>query len=603
MADERPDEPSRSRQRLPTWAVIRRMFGYYRNRRAGIAAVIALHVIVMGADLAGPRILGWLTDALREGLDGTGGGMAAIWPLFWLFVASVAVKNVFRFFRGWINVRIGMDIVMELRRQLHGKYLELDFRFHDDASSGELIALTTRDTDKVSLVYFDILISGAEAALMSVGVIGITMWISRPLGLIVLALFLLTLAAIVGYARLLPAFWRRAADSYDHVTEAVQENVAGVRVVKAFAREEAEIGKFSGRVGDYRDKEISAGMFLFSRMPLANAIFHAAVPLAFIVGGKLVLSGALSYGDLVAVVLYLFFFTHRLRMFGRIVETMQEAVASADRIFKVLDDATVLPAAEPPRSLAPKESAGAEVVFDRVSFGYGEGEPVLKDLSVRIEPGRTLGLLGRTGSGKSTLGALIPRYYDVSSGKVLLDGEDVRGLDPVQLRRAVTVVFQDTFLFATSIGENIRLGRPDAGEEEMVEAARAAQIHGFVSGLKDGYGTIVGERGVSLSGGQKQRAAIARALLMRPRVLILDDATSSVDSRTESALHRALLDRKRMTTVVISQRISSVMQADRIVVIERGRVAQDGTHEELSQSPGLYREMYESQMLERTDAV
>ncbi|MFC1586940.1 ABC transporter ATP-binding protein [Planctomycetota bacterium] len=594
MASQKDDNSKESKQKLPTATLIRRMFSYFKPYRWTVLVVVLLHLVVVVSDLAVPKILGNLTDALRVGFA-PDDGMSPLWFYFWLFAGMILVKNIFRFVRGWTNTRMGMNIIMEYRKQLHAKYMNLAFRYHNDASTGELIARTTRDVDRVSMVYFEVFISGIEAILWMVGVIGICLYLDWILGSMVTAIFTMTLLGIYSYARKLPSLWRSAADSYDKVTESVQENVAGVRVVKAFAQEDKEKDKFKSRIGNYREKIILAGMFLFSRMPMVNAIYHCAIPAVMMVGGKLALAGVLTVGDLVAVLLYLYFLSHRIRMYGRIVEIMQEAVASADRIYAVLDDDNVIPLAE---TVQPMPEGKGDVIFENVSFGYEKGKNILNELSVHITGGQTVGLLGMTGSGKSTIGALLPRFYDIDEGRILLDGVDIRELDLMELRRLVSVVFQETFLFAVSIKDNIRFGRPEAGDEEVTEAAKAAQIHDFIMTLKDGYDTKIGERGISLSGGQKQRVAIARAVLVRPRVLILDDATASVDSKTEAALQKAILSREDCTTIIVSQRISSVMKADHIMVIEKGRLAQQGVHDSLIEEPGLYEEMYKCQLLE-----
>jgi ABC-type multidrug transport system fused ATPase/permease subunit len=372
----------------------------------------------------------------------------------------------------------------------------------------------------------------------------------------------------------------------------VQENIAGVRVVKAFAREGAQVQKFTGKRDVYLQTLMHTVTYWAARVPLAQFIFGLAMPLVLWQGGREVIRGELLLGDLVKAIFYLLAIGNRMGAIGQFTSIVQNAAASAERVLEILHDPERLKSGH--RHLP---AAGGSVEFRDVTFGYKPGQAALEEVSFRAEPGKTYALVGPTGSGKSTLVHLIPRYYEATSGSVLIDGIDVRELDLRELRRNVAVIFQETFLFSATVAENISYGRPGATREEIERCARAAQAHDFIMALENGYDTLVGERGVTLSGGQKQRLAIARAFLMNPRFLILDDATASVDSRTEHAIQQAIgrLSEGR-TVFVIAHRFSTVQHADRILVLRHGRLVQSGSHAELAGQPGFYREIVEQQL-------
>lgn len=573
--------------------LFRRLVGYYRPHRPALVFLMAMHVFTVLGDLAGPRVLGWTLDAYVRVAET---GLRPVWMLGGLFLATVLFKNTTRFLRGWRNARVGMDILNRFRNQLHAKFLDLPFAYHDKAASGDLIARTSRDIEKLGGFYFDLFLTGIEVFLLFTGAALMCFTIHWQLGVVISCNILFTCMAVLGYARTFRVLSKASADSYDLVTQRIQENISGVRVVKAFGREEKEKKTFKTRLKDYVTKELSAYDFLFRRMPMANHTANLTIPLVLVVGGRLVATEAIQAGDVAMAIFLMSQVLHRMRPLGQLVQFVQEALASAERIFEVLDEPSRITALEPER---PLPDGGGALELRDLRFGYAGGEPVLKGLNLSVNAGETVGIIGRTGSGKSTLAALIARFYETQGGIITLDGQDIRHIDPVAYRRAVVQVFQETYLFSLSLRENLTFGRADATDEEVAEAVRVAQLESFVQTLHEGNRTRVGERGVSLSGGQKQRMAIARALIMRPRVLILDDATASVDATTERNLQRALRETLRgTTTLIVSQRIVSVRHCDRIFVLEDGRIAQSGTHEALSEQAGLYRDMVLSQTLQ-----
>jgi len=383
------------------------------------------------------------------------------------------------------------------------------------------------------------------------------------------------------------------------VTTALQENVAGARVVRAFGREPEEVAKFGGRLGVFTSAWKTLVHFWTTLMPILHHTSYLVSPAAIFVGAWRYAAdpGPARLGEVVAVLLYLRTARDRLRPLTRLVLVGQEAVASAVRVFEVLDrdDDTPIPAA--PLALPAR---GGDLAFEDVVFAYPNGRKVLDGLSLHVGAGSSLGILGRTGSGKTSLVHLVPRFYDPTSGAVRIDGVDVRDLRPSDLASAVGLVFQEPFLFSATVADNVAYGRVDATRDDVIAACRLAAAHEFVATLPKGYDTVIGERGVSLSGGQRQRLTIARALVMKPRILIFDDATASVDALTKKELFEGIRAAAAgRTTIVISQRVTSIRWCDRVAVLDAGRIAAVGTHEELLAASGLYREVFAHQALDR----
>jgi ATP-binding cassette subfamily B protein len=382
------------------------------------------------------------------------------------------------------------------------------------------------------------------------------------------------------------------------VTTSAEESIVGVRVVKAFAQEDAEAARFAGFTERVFERELDSARIQARYRPLLDLLPQRAFAVIILVGGLLVIDGHLSLGGFITYNLYLALLIWPLRMIGMWIGQYQRAVASGERIFQVLDEHADITYPAVPRALP---DGGGEVRFEGVTFGYEADRPVLHELDLELVPGSTVALIGRTGSGKTTLASLIPRFYDPQQGRVVLDGADVRDLRLADLRGAITTVAEDTFLFSTTVAGNIAYGRPGATREQVVEAARKAQAHEFIEALPQGYDTVIGARGLTLSGGQRQRLSIARALLVDPRVLILDDATASVDASTEARIRRALETvMEGRTTISVAHRLSTIALADEIVVLEDGRVAARGRHEQLVDSNPVYAEIWGHGLVERT---
>jgi ATP-binding cassette subfamily B protein len=423
------------------------------------------------------------------------------------------------------------------------------------------------------------------------------------LALIVLAVTPLLVALAYRYSHVAHPTLRDVQQKLADVATVAEENIVGVHVVKAFAQEPAEEEKFRGRNEALFGQTIRANRQRAMYVPLLSFLPLLAQAAVLLVGARMVASGSLSTGDFVAFNLYLGMLVMPLRSLGMWVGQAQRATASGERIFQVLDEPEDVADPQQPRDLPPGEGA---IRFEDVSFSYLPDRPVLEHLDLALDAGTTVALIGHTGAGKTTLASLVPRFYDVDSGRVLVDGVDVRDVTLASLRSEIGAITQDPFLFSTTVRENIAFGRPDLTDEDVERVARLAQAHEFVERLPQGYETVIGERGITLSGGQRQRIAIARALAVDPRVLILDDATASVDATTEARIRAGLREvMQGRTTLIIAHRLSTIALADEIVVLDNGRIAARGTHDELIETSPVYREIHEHGLLERqfADAV
>ena len=516
----------------------------------------------------------------------------------WAAVGTVGLAvagSLFSFLQGVLSARTAQGIAYDLRNQLYAKIQSLSFSYHDRAQTGQLLTRATSDVDVVRMFVGMGFIQLLSAVLMMVGSIVLLFATDWQLALIILVLVPLTFGIFGFFASRARPLFKQIQQRLADLNTVLQENLAGVRVVKAFAREDYEAGRYTQANQKLFDLNLVVGRLFSMAIPLIFLIANLALLAVYWIGGYQAIAGNLSVGRLVAFASYMLMAFFPMLMLGMIMAMVSQAGASAERVFEILDARSEV--VEQPDAVELSAIEG-RVAFENVGFRYFTGgERVLKDVNFMAEPGQTVVLLGATGSGKSTIVALIPRFYDVTDGRVLVGGQDVRDVTLDSLRRQIGVVLQETTLFSGTIRENIAFGRPEAPFEEIVAAAQAAEAHDFITSFPDGYETKVGERGVTLSGGQKQRVAIARALLLDPRILILDDATSSVDYETEYRIQRAL---ERLmegrTSFVIAQRIATVLNADQILVLDRGEIVARGTHEELLEESPIYAEIYCSQL-------
>jgi subfamily B ATP-binding cassette protein MsbA len=505
------------------------------------------------------------------------------------------VQAGFNFLRTYLLGLVGEGVVADVRRGLFDHLLGLSTRFFEERKVGEITSRLTSDITTLQGAVSQALAQFVGQLITLLGGVVVLFWLNAQLTLVILAVVPLIVIAAAFFGRYLRSISTAFQDSVAHANASAEQALAAIRVVKSFTAEQVE----SRRYGD----EIRQSFVLARRRVLARALFIPSVGLALFsgisvvlwYGGRQVLLGALAPGDLVAFLILTITVAASVGTFTGLYSQLQEAMGASKRIFELFDTESDL---KDPAGPAPLPAVRGEVVFEDVSFSYGDrgDTPVLQDISLRAEPGRAVALVGPSGAGKSSLVMLIPRFFDPVAGRILLDGRDLRSISLRELRSQVGVVFQETLLFSGTVRDNIRYGDPAASDKEVVSAAEAANAAEFIAAFPDGYDTIVGERGVKLSGGQRQRIAIARALLKNPRILILDEATSSLDSESE-ALVQAALDRlmQGRTTFVIAHRLSTIVAADQILVIEQGRIVQRGTHQELLAESGLYRQLYDRQ--------
>jgi ATP-binding cassette subfamily B multidrug efflux pump len=489
---------------------------------------------------------------------------------------------------------------MDLREFLFRKVQTFSFGDLDELETGQLITRLTNDVTQVQEAIFMGLRILVRAPLLLIGSLVMAILTSPQLAFLPLALMPIELAVIVWLIKKATPLYTWVQEKLDALNEVMQENLAGVRVVKAFVRAQHEETRFGNANEALTDQTILAGRTVAVMLPFMMITMNLGVIGVLWFGGRLVTQGSMHDGQIIAFINYLITSLFSLMMVSQMVIQVARANASVKRIQEVIEkEPEVQDPAEARTDITAPGQLRGRVAFDNVTFSYdGDGsKPVLKGVSFTAEPGQTVALLGTTGAGKSSLVNLIPRFYDTTSGQVSIDGVDVRQLEQDALRRNIGIALQETVLFSGTIRDNIRYGRPEASEDEVIAAAKAAQAHEFILSMPEGYDTVLGQRGVNLSGGQKQRIAIARALLLKPAILILDDSTSAVDVETESKIQDALETiMAQRTSFVIAQRISTVLNADKILVLDEGRIAAEGTHRELLTTNPIYHEIYESQL-------
>ena len=558
-----------------------------------------LMVLEVSMDLLQPRLIERIID------DGIAKGALQVVLTTGLWQVGAALAGLlFGMGCGVFAILAGQHFGADVRAALFRKVQSLSFGNLDRLESGALITRLTNDVTQVTELVMMLLRVMVRVPMLMIGGLVLAIVTSPQLSFIFVVVIPVVLVALIAIIRRTFPLFGEAQQRLDALNTVLQENLAGVRVVKAFARMRHELMRF-GRSNDaLMAQNIVAVRISSIAMPLMMLMLNGAVVAAVWYGGVRMAAGNLQVGKLIAFVNYLTLSLMALIQVSMLVIRISRAAASSERIEQLLNEQSEI-TPRPATVVQPAKPAG-QLAFEGVSFSYrgGERDAVLKNISFVAEAGQTLAILGATGSGKSSLVNLIPRFYDASGGRVTLDGVDVRDYDENTLRKTVGIALQDTTLFSGSIRDNIRFGRLDASDDEIVAAAQVAQAHDFIAGFPDGYDSIIGQRGVNLSGGQKQRIAIARALLPRPAVLVLDDSTSAVDVATEARIQSALAaTASRQTRIVVAQRISTVLNADKILVLDDGRVAAQGTHTELMKSSDIYQEIYASQMESGNGAV
>ena len=569
--------------------IILRCLGYLRPYgRLMIGAYLAL-LGINALAVTIPQFIRWIVDWGIRGQD-IGWLGASVLGLLGLTL----VKGGLTFWQGRWTETASQSVAYDLRNAIHRQLAALSFSYHDRAETGQLLSRAVQDVDRIRFLTGRAFLRLTDGTVLLLGTAAILIAMNPRLAVLALCTMPFLGYRAFRFGRRLRPLSLAIQQQLAVLTTRLEQNLRGARVVKAFAQEKSEIARFDRENDRWFDLSAHSARLEAFNEPLVDLIANAGTVFIIGYGGWLVIRGQLTLGELVAFTTYLAQLVQPVRRLGTIIPAITQAVASGERIFEILD--TVSEVQDAPDAI-PLPAVHGHVRFERVSFAYFGRHRVLTEVTFEALPGQVIALLGATGSGKSTIINLIPRFYDPTEGRILIDGYDTGCVTLNSLRDQIGIVLQETTLFAATIRENIAFGRPDATEEEIVEAARAAQAHSFIVETPNGYDTLVGERGITLSGGQRQRVAIARALLKDPRILILDDATSSVDTETERLIQMALerLMRGR-TSFVIAQRLSTLRLADLILVLDKGRIAASGTHEQLLRTSGLYAEIYHHQL-------
>lgn len=511
-------------------------------------------------------------------------------------VIFAILRGLFSFLQAFWAEKNSQSVAYDLRNDLYAKIQGLSFAYHDKNQTGQLMIRATDDVEKVRLFIGQGLLQLVGAVILLSGTVIILFSSNASLAWTAMPILPIAMVLFAVFAALSQPLFTKVQQKLSALNTVLQENLAGVKVIKAFTREKEQQAKFRNAADDTMNQSIAVSRLFTFLFPLVFLIANLGQAAILYVGGKQIIVGTLTIGAWQEFSLYLMYLFFPIMMFGMIVTQMGQASASADRIFEILDAKSDI-VDKPNASKLP--AVKGDVKFENVTFRYvGGGEPVLKNVTFEVKSGETVALLGATGSGKTSIINLLPRFYDPVEGRITIDGHDLRDVTLDSLRSQIGIVLQETTLFSGTIRENIAFGKPDATLEEVQAAAKSAAAHDFIMSFPEGYDTHVGERGTTLSGGQKQRVAIARALLLDPRILILDDSTSSVDVTTESHIQAALETlMKGRTSFVIAQRISTVMNADKILVLEKGEVVAQGKHAELMEEEPIYAEIYNSQIL------
>jgi ATP-binding cassette subfamily B multidrug efflux pump len=633
---------TRARAQRPSFKGIGRAIKYLTNYKYQALLPYIFLIIASLSQLAVPRLIGQIIDAISKGLqyqqlqtnidkippfvlqsilekmalpaNATPEQILAAASrlqdvaLNTLLMTLVAIlifavlRGLFSFLQAFWAEKNSQAVAYDLRNDLYAKIQNLSFSYHDKNQTGQLMIRATDDVEKVRLFIGQGLLQLLGALILLVGTVIILFssnvslaWMAMPILPIAIVLFII-------FARISQPLFIKVQQKLSHLNTVLQENLAGIKVIKAFTREKEQQKKFRAAADDTMEQSIAVSRLFTFMFPLIFMIANLGQAVILYAGGKQIIAGTLTLGEWQEFSMYLMYLFFPIMMFGMIITQMGQAAASAERIFEILDTRSDI--VEKPNAITLPDVKG-QVKFENVTFRYfSGGEPVLNKVSFEAKPGETIALLGATGSGKTTIINLLPRFYDPSEGKITIDGYDLRDVTLDSLRSQIGIVLQETTLFSGTIGENIAFGKPDASLEEIQAAARAAAAHDFIMSFPDGYDTHVGERGQTLSGGQKQRVAIARALLLNPRILILDDSTSSVDLNTEAQIQKALDTlMKDRTSFVIAQRIGTVIHADRILVLDKGEIVAQGKHAQLMEEEPIYAEIYNSQLLPESQSV
>ena len=561
-----------------------RLLGFLRPYRRAVVVSFALAAVAMGAGVLIPFIVGRTIDRVRH-------GRTDLWPLVGVLLAAGLLRLGFSVARRLVAGRVSLGVEFDLRNRMYTHLQSLEVAFFDGQQTGQLMSRATVDLQAVRFFLGYGLMFIAQSVITILVAAGVMLAVNPGLAGIALFPTPFVLWTAYRYGRRNRPASQEVQQRIAELTAEAEESISGVRLVKAFAREERQLTRFSHATRRVFDQSMVSTRLRAFYNPFIGFLPNLGLAGVLVVGGRQAIHGTITVGEFVAFYGYVTLLASPVRMLGIALGMAQRAVASGARVFEILDRRPRMTA---PPDAPPLPAGDGRVELRSVSFAYDDGPSVLHEIDLHVPAGRTVAIVGATGSGKTALVSLLPRLYDPTEGTISIDGADLRTVDLGSLRREVGLVADESFLFSATIRENIAYARPDASDAEVEQAATRAGIHDFVAGLPDGYDTVVGERGLTLSGGQRQRVSIARTLIKDPRVLILDDATSSVDATTEAEIKAAMRELMRdRTTFVIGHRLSTIALADEIVVLEDGRVAARGTHDELLERSDLYREIAE----------
>jgi ABC-type multidrug transport system fused ATPase/permease subunit len=569
--------------------ILARCLSYLRPYWQLTGAAYLLLLIITGLTLIVPQLIRYSVDRGIRGQDMRALGLSVLGVL-----GVTLLKGGLTFLQGRWTEMASQGVAYDLRNALYRKLSALSFSYHDRAQVGQLLSRSVQDVERIRFITGRAFLRLAEGSVLLIGTAVVLLWMNPALALLALGSMPLLAYRAAAFGRRFRPLSLAIQQQLAVLTTRLEQNLRGARVVKAFAQEPADQSRFERENEAWFDLSAQAARLQAVNVPLLDLIANLGIVVIIWYGGFLVLRGRLTLGELVAFSAYLGQLVQPVRRLGTILPAIAQATASGERVFEILDAASEV---QDKPGARPLPRVHGHVCFERISFTYFGRHHVLDDITFEALPGQVVALVGPTGSGKSSIINLIPRFYEATQGRITIDGHDIRSVTLNSLRDQIGIVLQETTLFAATIRENIAFGRPGASQADIVQAAEAAQAHEFIAGMPLGYETYVGERGVTLSGGQKQRIAIARALLKDPRILILDDAMSSVDTDTEHLIQRALEGLMHgRTSFIIAQRLSTLRMADLILVLNRGRIAACGTHAELLRTSDLYTQIYHRQL-------
>ncbi len=586
--------------------IILRLWGYaipyWKMLSIGLVSMLGAALFGMGSAFLAQIAVDVGLDPVLEGdsISFTGDRGTLIIAAV-LVIGFAIARGISAFAQTYISESLGQRIAYDLRNQIYDTVQRLSYAYHDKVQTGQIMSRATQDVEAIRMFMSMASLRLLMILIMIVVGVGGMFWFHWQLALV--SCITLPLIAWRSWAvqRVMRPLWVEIQQSEARMTEVADEGLGGIRVVKAFSREPVEAAKFGRAAEEQRNLQLSQATLMARHAPFLQGIAGVQVAATVGVGAWFITQGSLAAGELILFLVALQLLQMPVRMLGFMITSFSRAIAAGTRVFEILDARSAVQERE---GATPLENPSGHVRFRNVSFGYDNVSAVLSDIDIDAPPGKIIALLGPTGSGKSTIVNLLPRFYDVTEGSISIDGVDIRNFQIESLRTNIGSVQQDVFLFVGTIRDNIAYGRPEATQEEIEAAAKAARIHDFIMSLPYGYDEWVGERGVTLSGGQRQRIAIARTLLLDPRVLIFDDSTASVDTQTEFLIQQALATlMEGRTTFVIAQRLRTVMRADEILVLDRGTVVQRGTHDELLEEEGLYRSIYDLELRDQEEAL